>query len=300
MPTAGRGRSSNRFSHPSVQALLAAHPEESDPKRIIRRLAREKVAYAKALGWSGPPFNPRILTSIFGIRCKPVGHEILSEGRLIRYPDGKPWIEFRNDSLLGRQHFTILHEFAHTFFPDFSDCLPLNDVPVDIRAAPEKQFENLCDIAAAEMLMPAEDFSADIARGIRLSCEMLLKLATKYEASIDAVIHRTIELTDHISCGAIFLTDQRGEYRSSGPLWTKYCCRSPMFKGFIQPGVVPPRTSVAVRCLEGSDQTTEAVKETWWLNGSPRTWLVQAVKLPRIKENREYSKVAVLVLPSGY
>jgi hypothetical protein len=266
----------------------------------MRRLAREKVAYAKALGWSGPPFRPSVLTSLFGIRSKPVVHEILSEGRLIRYPDGKPWIEFRGDRIMGRQHFTILHEFAHTFFPDFCDCLPLNDSPTDQLTDPEKQFENLCDVAAAEMLMPVEDFTADLAREARLSCESMMNLAAKYEASIDATIHRSIELIENVPCAAIFLTDQRGNHPGSGPLWTKYCCRSSQFKGFIQPGVVPPRASVANHCLMGSSVVTAALKETWWIGGKPRTWLVQAIKLPAIKDNPEYAKIAVLVLPSSY
>jgi hypothetical protein len=283
-----------------VQSLLAAHPEESDPKKIIRRLAREKVAYAKALRWEGPPFNPRILTGIFGIRCKEVAHEIGSEGRLIRYPDGKPWIEYRRGRLPERQRFTILHEFAHTFFPDFCDYLPLNDAPSENESAAEKQFENLCDVAAAEMLMPAEDFQADLGKVSCFGCEAVLDLARRFEASIDAATHRAVELVDSLGCAAMFLTDQKGAHSGYGPLWVKYCCCNPLFKGFISPGTTPPKASVVIDCYNNGSGFTCAAKETWWIKGSPRTWLVQAAKLPSITENPEYPKVVALVLPSGY
>src|SRR5262249_13666933 len=150
----------------------------------IRQLAQEKVARAKALGWEGPPFDPQIFTSLFGIRCKQVSHDIGSEGRLIRYPDGRPWIEYRSGRLLERQRFTILHEFAHTLFPDFRECLPLSNLASEVDS--DKAFENLCDIASAEMLMPAEHFRGHLRELPYLHCEGLLSLAARYQASIDA------------------------------------------------------------------------------------------------------------------
>lgn len=300
MPILGSGRGSKRITHPSVLALLAAHPEESDPKKLMRRLAREKVAYAKSVGWSGPPFSPRILASIFGIRCKEVDHEIGSEGRLIRYPDGKPWIEYQSGRLPSRQHFTILHEFAHTFFPDFCEYLPLSEAATEQASAPERQFENLCDVAAAEMLIPAEDFQADLDRLPRLNCEAIVNLALLYEASIDAAMHRTMDLTSNVGCAVVFLTDQKEMNAGQGPLWVRYCCRNSMFKGFIPSGTQLPRTSVAVACLQSGQETTPVMKETWWIGGKPRTWSVQATKLPRIPENPAYPKVVALLTPSSY
>src|SRR5205807_2090586 len=91
--------------HKSVLALLAAHPGESDAKKLIRRLAREKVAYAKTHSWLGPAFCPKILSSIFGIRCKEVTHDIRGDGRILPYRDGKLWIEYRQDRPIERQRF---------------------------------------------------------------------------------------------------------------------------------------------------------------------------------------------------
>src|SRR5689334_11459984 len=110
--------------HRSILALLNEYPGEKDAKTLIRRLAQERIASAKTLGWSGPAFCPKILASLFGIRCKEVHHEIGGEGRILPYADGKLWIEYRSKRLLERQRFTIFHEFAHTLFPDFSKFVP--------------------------------------------------------------------------------------------------------------------------------------------------------------------------------
>jgi hypothetical protein len=125
-------------------------------------------------------------------------------------------------------------------------------------------------------------------------------LSRRYEASIDATAHRFTELIDAVPCTTVFLTDQKASHPGNGPLWVKYSCRNALFKGFISAGVTPPASSVALHCYRNGEKITSAVKETWWLNGKPRTWLAQAIRLPEIPHNPDYSKVAVLLLPSGY
>ena len=286
--------------HESVEALLAAHPGETDPRALICRLAREKVAYAKSQGWNGPPFCPRIFASIFGLRCKEVSHEINGEGRILPRPGGGLLIEYRSGRLPERQRFTIFHEFAHTLFPDFCEFLPLHDGIQDDLSDLERQFEFLCDSAAAEMLLPVEDFRKDLAGLNSIEFQAIHHLRERYKASIDATTHRLVELTDSVPCAAVFLTDQKGSHPGPGPLWVKYCWRSPPFKGFLRPGGAPPATSVAVRSFRERIETTERVRETWWLHGRPRTWLVQAAKLPEVHDNPDYPKVVTLLLPSGY
>src|SRR6185437_15156974 len=105
-------------------------------------------AYAKALGWNGPAFCPKVFAGIFGIRCKEVNYEIGGEGRILPYADRKLWIEYRSQRLPERQRFTIFHEFAHTLFPDFCKFLP-HHYSGGKAKDPEKEFENLCDIAAS-------------------------------------------------------------------------------------------------------------------------------------------------------
>jgi hypothetical protein len=198
-----------------------------------------------------------------------------------------------------RQRFTILHEFAHTLFPDFCDYVAHHHTPAKKAPDPEREFENLCDIAAAEILMPLADFKAS-AHKMRMCCEGIQTIASEFKASPDAATHRLVELTTSVGCAAVFLTDQRGENGGSGPLWVKYCWRNALFKGFLHPGSLPPSSSVAVGCYRAGTAVSIAAKETWWIGGYPRTWLVQALKLPEIADNPEYPKVVALLLPSGY
>ena len=150
--------------HPSVTALLDAHPSQSDPKVIIRNLAREKVAYAKSKGWSGPPYCPKEFASIFGIRCKEVTHDIGGDGRILMGPDGRLLIEFASGKVIERQRFTMFHEFAHTLFPDYCAFVAQHNQSREASASEDFEFESLCDVAAAEMLFPLEDFNEDLSR----------------------------------------------------------------------------------------------------------------------------------------
>jgi hypothetical protein len=290
-----RGRGTSVPRHESVEALLAAHPGEKDPKQIIRRLAREKVAYAKSNGWSGPPFCPKQFVSLFGIHCKEVDHDIDGDGRILPYPDGRLWIEYRSGRMPERQRFTIFHEFAHTLFPDYCSFVPQHHTPEIRRRDPNRQFEFLCDLGAAEMLLPVENIREDFGSLKRLEFEAIHQLRERYQASIDATTYRLIELAETLPCAAVFLTDVKGSHKSSGPLWVNNASHSPAFKGFIKPGTTPPRDSVALHCYQNGTATTNAVRETWWINGKPRTWLAQATRLPLIPDNPSYAKVVVLL-----
>ena len=221
---AGRhGAAQNR--HKSIEALLKEYAGETDAKALMRRLAREKVAYAKSHRWAGPPFCPKVFAGIFGIRCKEVTHEIDGDGRILLYPDGSIWIEYRTERVAERQRFTMFHEFAHTLFPDFCKFLPHHSSgkPKD----PEKEFENLCDIAASEMLLPLENVNEDLARIPRVCLEEITRLSSRYAASIDATTLRLVELLVNLPCVAVFLTDEKGSRSGHGPLWTKYSMENP-------------------------------------------------------------------------
>lgn len=287
----------SRSRHTSVKALLDAHPGEQDPKAIIRRLARSRVAYAKSLGWKGPPFCPKEFASIFGIRCKEVAHAIGGDGRILVYPDGKPVIEYLAGRMPERQRFTIFHEFAHTLFPDYCALVPHHHAPESQLSDEEKEFEFLCDVGAAEMLLPLDEFTHDLA-GQPVACfEAIHTLRQRYVASIDATIYRAVEVETRVPCAAVFLTDQRKpNFTGRGPLWVNNHSRNGPFRTFIWPGTTPPPDSVTLHCYRNAVDTTKPVKETWWLQGKPRTWQVQAAKLPAIPDSPAYAKVAALLV----
>jgi hypothetical protein len=285
--------------HPSILALLDNYAGERNAEALMRRLARERVAFAKSHGWSGPPFCPRILASFSGIRCKEVSHDIGCDGRILEYPNKQVWIEYRAGRMPERQRFTMFHELAHTLFPDFC-AFERRHQDGKKKSDPEKAFEHLCDVGASEMLFPHEEFTADLAGLTWMGIECIHHLRERYKASIDATVHRLVQLVPDLACAALFLTDQKGTSTGRGPLWVKYCVRHPSFKGYFQAGIPVPSYSVAVDCYHRQLPTTRAVKEVWYPYGKPRTWLVQAARLPAFPENPDYAKVVVLLFPSSY
>ncbi len=250
--------------------------------------------------WAGPPFCPKEFTSFFGIKCKAVDHEIDGDGRILLCPKKKLRIEYRSKSLPERQRFTIFHEFAHTLFPDYCEFLPLHQSPQKNPPNIVRKFERLCDLGAAEMLLPVDDFTSDFQKLDWLGFESIHKLRERYHASIDATIYRLADLVTSVGFAAIFLTDQKGTNAGYGPLWVKHLGKNTLFKGYIPAGVIPPPNSVVTKCYRNNLETTDAVKETWWIGGKPRSWLVQASKLPIVSEDATYPKVVALFFPTSY
>jgi hypothetical protein len=240
------------------------------------------------------------LASLFGIKCKEVDHEIDGEGRILLCRTKKLQIEYRKGRLPERQRFTIFHEFAHTLFPDYCEFLPQHQSSQKNPPNPINKFEHLCDVGASEMLMPLDDFTDDFQKLKWLGFESVHKLRERYQASIDATIYRLVDLVTSVGFTAVFFTDQRGTNHGYGPLWVKYSSRNGLFKSFIPAGVTPPSNSVVTQCYRNNLETTVPVKETWWIKGAPRSWLVQAAKLPTVLEDVNYPKVVALFFPSGY
>lgn len=285
-----------RAIHSSIAALLKEYPGKSNPKEIIRGLARKRVAHAKVHQWHGPPFCPKQFASIFGIRCREVAHDIGGDGRILLQRDGKPLIEYRKQSMVERQRFTIFHEFAHTLFPDFGTLVPHHHTPGVLMTPEEKEFEYLCDVAAAEMLMPVDDFEKDLQKHPAGQVGTVHALRQLYQASVDATIHRLIDFEGRLPCAAVFLTDQRGKFEGAGPLWVKYSAIGKNFGTFIWPGTTAPEGSVALQCYNSGIDIPGQKQETWLVRGNEMRCMVQAIKLPAIPEAPDYAKVVALLV----
>ena len=279
--------------HPSISKLLTDHPDETDPVEIIRKLARYRVAYAKRFGWSGPSFCPILLSSLANVECVEVDHDIGGDGRIILDRQGEPIIEYRSGYPKERQRFTIFHEFAHLLFPDYCKFVPHHHNASEIESEEHRQFENLCDVAAGEMMMPVENFQADISGASRIDADFVCRISERYLASIDATIARLADLGSSAPFLAAFMTDQQGKHSGTGPLWVRYIKKSNRFRGFIWPGSCPPPNSIALDCLR-QKRNIASKRETWMVKGQPRTFNVEAIKLPEVLSQPNYPKVVVL------
>lgn len=281
MPTSKS--SGKAVKHESVQALLDAHPGERYPKKIIKKLAMIRLADARRKKWKGPPFCPKILASLYGIHCLEVQHDIGGDGRILPDPrnPGSALIEYRAGQMEERQRFTMFHEFAHTLFPDYCE---LKTYHLESAAKdPDKEFENLCDVAAAELMMPVDEFAADL-QDKQINGTLVAALKTRYTASIDATVRRVIDLTLSVPIGALFLAAAKG-----GPREVRYSLQNKLFPGYVRSG-----SKVG---WSGADNDPKVM--TLFIDGKPRTYLVEALPLPVIPENTNYPTTALLLQPSG-
>ena len=191
------------YSHNSVVRLIECHQHISqDPEEIIRNLVRNELTEAKNFGWSGPPFDPRILASIMGIECEKSRQLVHSEdAELHPTVDGRVIIRYNPNRPRARQNFSIAHEISHTLFPGYKDQYKARHKIGWFDPSSEVEF--LCDIGASEIVLPAPDFDLTLNR-MGISLESLEELSTLYEASREASAIRMIT-TDRYPCAMMVL-----------------------------------------------------------------------------------------------
>jgi hypothetical protein len=278
--------------HPSILALCAVGQSGEKPKDIIRRKCREIVATAKSLGWTGPPFDPWLLASLNGIHVEETAEPFDGDGRI--FPRrGRVVIQYRKGQTPERQRFTICHEIAHTCFPDAFERIRSygrNDDDLGHR-----RFEKLCDIGAAELLFPREEFSRDLDQRT-LSLSLAEELRQRYRASIDATLIRCVNLTAH-HCVAAFLSDKPfADFRPvSGRHRVMYCFPSEHFRGFIPSGTLLPAETIVRYARVCPPEGAFPPRETWWIHKRPISFYVEAMQLPLIPEKPDYPTVIALL-----
>jgi hypothetical protein len=277
------------WRHPSVLALIADEGRQDDPVAIIRKRARALVAEAREFGWSGPPFDPHVLASFRGIRLSPdrlaPGHDafiIPRDGRKLE-------IVFDIARPATRQNFSICHEISHTLFPDGYEMIR-NRYERRDKFDPDQEVEHLCDVGAAEILLPEGEFRADVDRyGFGLAS--VVPLRERYAASREAVIRRMIQL-DGARSAAIFLEyrlkpSERGaerqltllgdDYKPQPKLRIAYAVVSDAFGVFLPRHKSVPETSCVYRAVLTG--LLETGVEAWGIPGLP-SCKVEAMAMP--------------------
>ena len=184
------------WSHPSVQQLLQ-ESDQPDPYTEIVRRAREIVLDALEEGWSGPPFDPFELAERAGVETVP--REDLDDARLVSAPGEQPRIEFNTHRRPARVRFSVAHELGHLLFSDHTAHTRYRTESHSEHRRPDDwQLEVLCNVAAAEILMPAGAFPAAYADD--LSLPHLLDLRVEFGVSTEALLRRVVKLTERAVC----------------------------------------------------------------------------------------------------
>lgn len=149
-------------------------------------------------GVTGPPFDPRRYAEAMGIRVEEKD-DIALDGLLKRGDKKEFVVHLKRSAHPLRKNFTLAHELAHTFFYD--DLLEFSERfrgRTDL-ASYDVHEERLCDLAAAELLMPSLEFKNDVLQG-GISPLTLRTLMNRYGVSLRAIGLRASHLIRGIAC----------------------------------------------------------------------------------------------------
>jgi uncharacterized protein DUF955 len=224
------------WTNPSVRGLASGR----DPIKEISSKAKSLVYRAVENGWQGPPFDPFWLAQYCGLSVSP--SDDVSDARLTPTSRGKSIIEYNPNQSRSRVRFSIAHEIAHTLFPDFMEATR-NRLLLSNERTDEWQLELLCNVAAAEILMPSESISKEISGN--LDIKRLRALWNQFEVSPEAFLIRAARLTSQpISIFSASLPDDR----SGSNYRLDYCIPSSSSKIVMTPGVRIPQESCLKDC----------------------------------------------------
>ncbi|MCC6350264.1 MAG: ImmA/IrrE family metallo-endopeptidase [Candidatus Eisenbacteria bacterium] len=185
--SAGKDRGSGRWTNRSVKALA----QDRDPVQLIIALARQTAIEALDKGWIGPPFDPISLAEI-------LGHEVaantdIRDARTVPAARGRVRIEFNPSRPRGRMRYSIAHEIAHTLFPDVGERIRNRAAHAELQGD-DWQLEALCNIAAAELLMPYGALAMQ--RPQDLTAHAILELRKRFDVSTEALVIRLAETSE--------------------------------------------------------------------------------------------------------
>jgi O-acetyl-ADP-ribose deacetylase (regulator of RNase III) len=173
------------WTNPSVTALAGG----DDPMKRVLHAAREMVFDARERGWSGPPFDPFQLADLRSVAVVPVDE--VGEARLVHH-QRRARIEFNPNRPMQRVRFSIAHELAHTLFPDAAERVRERAHGPHARSD-DWQLELLCNLAAAELLMPTGSFPELAAENLDIN--QLMRLRSEFEVSPESALLRAVRLT---------------------------------------------------------------------------------------------------------
>ncbi len=266
-----------QWTNPSVIALA----QGADPVATIQATARRTVVDAVESGWAGPPYDPFYLAELLNIRVLPSDDVV--DARTVPVPGGLR-IEFNPNRPRGRMRYSVAHEIAHTLFPDCAENVRNRASSAELRDD-EWQLELLCNIGAAELLMPTgytdlENESVDI--------DNLLSLRRKFDVSTEAILIRMAKLTSH-AC-AVFAAARIGQSGGPPTFRIDYCIPSRMWNINIPANFRIESSDVLSECT--AIGFTAKGTENW--GGQLPAFDVQCVGIPPFPSDR-FPRIAGVV-----
>ncbi|MBE7498984.1 MAG: ImmA/IrrE family metallo-endopeptidase [Verrucomicrobiales bacterium] len=230
-------RSQPFWTHPSLASL-----QSGDPISYICSRASALALQAMESGWSGPPYDPVGLAKQIGIGVVP-RHDV-AEARAVPLHDGRLQIEYNPTKPHARVRFSIAHELAHALLPDCSETIRYRCSREAIRKD-DWQLEMVCNVAAAEMLMPTGSFPE--LKTVDLTIDRVLELRKEFDVSVEAVLLRAVRLTS-APCG-VFIASLKQLPSRQERYGLDYTVASRTWRSPLSTGQPLPRNSVATQCI---------------------------------------------------
>jgi Zn-dependent peptidase ImmA (M78 family) len=267
------------WNHVSVQQLII-ESGNPDPMEEIKIRARDLVLSAFEKGWSGPPYSPIELAKILNFDIIP--NDEVRDACIVP-KGGKFQIQYNPFQMPTRINFSVAHEIAHTLFSDCAQAIRNREE----RPAENRQLEQLCNAAAAEIQLPYAIFSND-ANSVVPSMEGLTELAKKYKASLESVFMRYTEVIDK-PCAILI-----GIFQSDDKITIDYYKASRTFAFDLPKQIDIPKSSNAYECTSPGWTATD--KNVHWDFLDDQNYNVYSIGIsPYRRDNKP--RVGILILP---
>jgi hypothetical protein len=273
------------WSNSSVR-LMAGN---RNPMEVIVEKARAAVLAAMDLKGFTLPVDLFKLAEILSAEIVPKAD--VRDARTVAGPHDKPRIEYNPTRSPARVRFSICHELGHVLF---TDCLQqVRHRSFHTETSPEEyELEMLCNLAAAEFLLPIGSVQEDISK-LRLSIHTALDLREKYQASVEAVLLRLAGLSGAKCAVFAAVTDE-----TAGPGVKRH--RLEYVKGAqnwdagVKRGDYLPLETVANGCT-AIGFTDNKIEE--WVPGHGKLKVEVAAVSPYL--NRVMPRIVGLIRPAG-
>lgn len=276
------------WTNVSVERLA----RDVDPLTAISTLVTDLLLRAADAGAVGSPTDPFQLAQLMGIGLRP--HFDVADARLVAEKAGiveashgssptaplagfvasrAPMvIEYNPTRPRGRLRFSVAHELAHAFFPDAAEETrhrTYTGAVEELAADDSWQLELLCNVAAAEILMPAAAIEGLINSDTDI--DFLMTQRARFHVSTEALLRRLVHATNRPMALAAL---SRARDTVDSALRCDYVLTSRAWAGTIERNAEIPADSFGgVPSAVG-----QTARGTASVNGT--TWDVQAVGVP--------------------
>ena len=248
----------HRWSSASARELCQ-ETGTRDPRLAIYQLTLTLLNDAEV---NAPPVNLRVIASFQNIRD--IQEAVMPHaGRLL--PDGKNYlIQVNAHHPRSKQRFTTGHEIGHTLIPSFQRHPRVIQDMVTGLFQEGQEEEYLCDLAAAEILLPEHLFRPHAA-SLDYHLSTVIDLAQMFQASREATARRLVEMNLWPCAFAIWHLSYKSseahisqQMTLSGPEWTKpesklrlrYAISSTQFGHYLHQNLSAPQNGCLMRCYK--------------------------------------------------